>query len=62
MQDQAGETPLICAARYGHTDVIKLLVRQGCGVHIKSNGCRDALSWAGAYKLQAKEQIRQLLM
>lgn len=34
----AGETPMTCAAYYGHTDVIKELIENGADVNLVSMG------------------------
>ena len=39
-------TPLMLAARYGHTDVMKLLIEKGADVSIIDNGGENALSLA----------------
>ena len=39
-------TPLMFAARYGHTDVMKLLIEKGADVSIIDNGGENALSLA----------------
>ena len=46
--DATGETPLIIAAKRGHSDVVDVLIKNGAKLNIKDNAGCDALTAAAA--------------
>ncbi|KAI1180558.1 hypothetical protein F4777DRAFT_252914 [Nemania sp. FL0916] len=48
-KDSDGATPLSWAARFGHGDIVELLLEKGANVHTPDTLGRTPLSWAAAY-------------
>ena len=48
--DRHGWTPLILAARYGHDQIVRELIRAGADVNGKSNTKRTALHWTSSWR------------
>ena len=49
MKDEAGDTPLMIAAAYGHEDIVELLLKKGANVNIKNNYGMSVLDAALGY-------------
>jgi ankyrin repeat protein len=56
--DDTGETPLILAARRGHTEIVQLLIQRGADLKQEDHDKKNALDYARAYK---KENVVTIL-
>jgi len=58
IQDHAGDTALHDAARFGHVDVVQILLEAGADPSIKNNQGKDPLTLA---ELANKEDVIKIL-
>jgi ankyrin repeat protein len=59
-QDNSGVAILMIAARYGHTELLRLILEHGANPQLKDNVGKTALDWAAnSEQKEAIEILRQ---